>query len=147
VGWRGGKLTECPAHVVPRLAAPLNACARRFAAMAGQWRRVAAMPAEQRPRDWRRYSVPDAGSMNTALRDRAYPHVSSGRLTTIGVAVLRTTTQGNESVSDGLISMWGTKAGTWMKSPACAITANCPRSPQRTSQTPDSTKAIVCCSP
>jgi hypothetical protein len=38
-------------------------------------------------------SVPDAGSMNTALRDRAYPHVSSGRLTTIGVAVLRTTTQ------------------------------------------------------
>jgi predicted dehydrogenase len=63
------------------------------AVMAGQWRRVAAMPAEQRPCDWRRYSVPDAGSMNTALRDRAYPHVSSGRLTTIGVAVLRTTTQ------------------------------------------------------
>jgi hypothetical protein len=38
-------------------------------------------------------SMPDAGSVNTALRGHAYPHASSGRLTTIGVAVLRTTTQ------------------------------------------------------
>jgi hypothetical protein len=36
----------------------------------------------------------------------------SGRLTTMGVDVLRTTTQRNDSTSDGLISMCGRKAGT-----------------------------------
>jgi hypothetical protein len=41
-----------------------------------------------------------------------YTQESSGRLTTIGVAVLRTTTQRNGAVSDGLISMCGRNAGT-----------------------------------
>src|SRR5258708_37057166 len=53
-------------------------------------------------------------------RQLAYGQVSSGRLTTIGVAVLRTTTHRNGSSFEGLISMCGRKVGTWMKSPACA---------------------------
>jgi hypothetical protein len=42
-----------------------------------------------------------------------YRHVWSGRLTTIGVAVLRTTTQWNDTVFGRQISIWGRK-GTWM---------------------------------
>jgi len=69
----------------------------------------------------------------------AYGQVSSGRFTTIGVEVLLTTTQRKGSDSDGLISMCGRKAGTWMKSPAFARAAYSPLAPQRTSQMPDKT--------
>jgi hypothetical protein len=46
---------------------------------------------------------------------RRYGHVSSGRFTTIGLEVLLTTTQRKGAESEGLISMCGTKPGTWMK--------------------------------
>ena len=72
---------------------------------------------------------------------RDYRQVSSGRLTTIGVDVLLTTTHRNGRESDGLISMCGRNAGTWMKSPASALAANSPFAPQRTSYTPDKTYA------
>src|SRR5208282_5011342 len=74
-------------------------------------------------------------------------HVSSGRLTTIGVGVLLTTTHRNGRELDGLISIWSKNAGTWMKSPASALAANSPFKPHRTSHTPDKTYAIVCCTP
>ena len=44
----------------------------------------------------------------------------------MGVDVLRTTTQRSVSEADGLISMWGSQAGTWMKSPALARAAYSP---------------------
>src|SRR5580700_8497974 len=69
-----------------------------------------------------------------AGRHPAYGQVSSGRLTTIGVAVLRTTTHRNGSSFDGLISMCGRNAGTWMKPPALALAEYSPFAPQRTSQ-------------
>src|SRR5712691_2580460 len=47
-----------------------------------------------------------------AGRHQADGQVSSGRLMTIGVAVLRTTTHRNGSSIEGLISIWGRKAGT-----------------------------------
>jgi hypothetical protein len=47
-----------------------------------------------------------------AGRHPAYGQVSSGRLMTTGVAVLRTTTHRNGSRFEGLISMCGRKAGT-----------------------------------
>ena len=53
-------------------------------------------------------------------------HVSSGRFTTMGLAVLRTTTQRKGSELDGLISMCGRYAGTWMKSPAFAVAVYSP---------------------
>src|ERR1700720_1350163 len=77
----------------------------------------------------------------------AYGHAWSGRLPTIGVEVLLTTTQRKGAESDGLISMCGRKAGTWMKSPAFALALYSPLAPQRTSHMPDKTYAIVCCSP
>jgi hypothetical protein len=43
---------------------------------------------------------------------QAYGQVLSGRLMTIGVAVLRTTTHRNGSSFEGLISICGRKAGT-----------------------------------
>jgi len=46
------------------------------------------------------------------LFERCYGQVSSGRLMTIGVAVLRTTTHRNGSSFEGLISICGRKAGT-----------------------------------
>jgi hypothetical protein len=45
-------------------------------------------------------------------KHQAYGQVSSGRLMTTGVAVLRTTTHRNGSVLEGLISICGRKAGT-----------------------------------
>jgi hypothetical protein len=47
-----------------------------------------------------------------AGRQEAYGQVSSGRLMTMGVAVLRTTTHRNGSSFEELISMCGRKAGT-----------------------------------
>src|SRR5271165_3222301 len=79
-------------------------------------------------------------ALTTNIRFRlrsSYGHVSSGRLTTIGVGVLRTTAHWNASTRDGLISICGRKAGTWMKSPALAVAAYSPFAPHRTSQTPD----------
>ena len=69
----------------------------------------------------------------------AYCHVWFGRFTTIGIDVLLTTTHRKGSESEGLISMCGKKAGTWMKSPAFARATYSPRAPQRISQTPDKT--------
>ena len=68
-----------------------------------------------------------------------YDQKSAGRLTTMGIAVLRTTTQQNGSSFDGLISMCGRNAGTWMKSPALALAEYSPFAPQRTSQMPERT--------
>src|SRR6478609_8965873 len=45
-------------------------------------------------------------------RQQAYVQVSSGRLMTMGVGVLRTTTHRNGSSFEELISMCGRKAGT-----------------------------------
>jgi hypothetical protein len=42
----------------------------------------------------------------------AYGQMSLGKLTTMGVAVLRTTTHRNGSCFEELISMWSRKAGT-----------------------------------
>src|ERR1700737_1469054 len=86
----------------------------------------------RRSREWR---LRPSGFADVALlltaRPPNYGQVSSGRLMTIGVAVLRTTTHRNGSCSEGLISMCGRKAGTWMKSPAFARATDSPRSPQR----------------
>jgi hypothetical protein len=60
-------------------------------------------------------------------------------LTTIGTGVLLTTIQRKGSVSEGLISMCGKKAGTWMNSLALADVACSPLVPQRTLQLPDRT--------
>src|SRR5882757_10564319 len=74
-----------------------------------------------------------------AGRHQAYGQVSSGRLTTTGVAVLCTTTHRTGSSFEGLISICGRKAGTRMKSPDFARAEDSPFSPQRTSQMPEST--------
>lgn len=65
--------------------------------------------------------------------------VLAGRLTMMGVCVLLTTTHVNGSRLDGLISICGKNAGTWMKSPASALAECSPLTPHRTKQMPDST--------
>jgi hypothetical protein len=52
------------------------------------------------------------GVLLPAARHQAYGQISSGRLMTTGVAVLRTTTHRNGSSFEGLISICGRKAGT-----------------------------------
>src|ERR1700733_14789357 len=50
-----------------------------------------------------------------AWKHPAYGQVLSGKLKTMGIAVLLTTTHRNDSWSEGLISICSRKAGTWIK--------------------------------
>src|SRR6266566_129941 len=57
-------------------------------------------------------SISQVGEGCLRERRQRYGQVSPGRLMTMGVAVLRTTTHRNGSSVEGLISMCGRKAGT-----------------------------------
>ncbi|HEY2037320.1 MAG TPA: hypothetical protein VGG96_09925 [Steroidobacteraceae bacterium] len=72
--------------------------------------------------------------------------MSSGRFTTIGIGVLRTTTQRNASDADGLIFM-KQSSGHVDEVAGCRAGWVFRLRPQRMTQTPFSTYAIVCCSP